>query len=53
MLDVAGVLRGGLEEGDAEAVGELLFLVSALLIVCNAAAWPVLMPLPRRKGGAG
>lgn len=53
LLDVAGVLRGGLEEGDAEAVGELLFLVSALLIVCNATAWPVPMPLPRRKAGRG
>lgn len=38
LLDVAGVLRGGLEEGDAEAVGELLFSVSAPLIMCNATA---------------
>lgn len=32
LLDVGGVLGGGLEEGDAEAVSEFLRLISVMLI---------------------
>lgn len=34
LLDIAGVLRRGLEEGDAEAVGEFLFCVSGAALSC-------------------